>query len=74
MHSCRLMTQSKRLSCAIFEDLGFDVCRQEDRKAREAMRKELVVDERFRDYSVNDLCVTRFRVALKVEEMEGMRI
>jgi len=38
------------------------------------MRKELVVDERFRDYSVNDLCVTRFRVALKVEEMEGMRI
>ena len=55
---------------AMFEGLGFDVCRkevQEDQEARESMRNGFVVDERFRDYSVDDLCATGFRVALGVE-------
>lgn len=53
----------------LFEESGFDVCRkevQEDKKARESMRNGFVVDERFRDYSVDDLCSTQLKVALKV--------
>ena len=53
---------------ALFKDAGFDVCRfetKEDEEALEAMRNGFVVDEKFRGYNVNDLCVTGFRVALK---------
>ena len=55
----------------LFEEAGFDVCRKEavvDDEARENMRRGFVVDERFRDYSVDDLSTTRLRVALKAEE------
>ena len=53
---------------ALFEGLGFDVCRKEvreDKKARRNMEDGFMIDERFRDYNVDDLCVTGFRVALK---------
>ena len=52
----------------LFKDSGFDVCRQEgqeDKEAREALRKGFVVDERFREYSVDELCVTQLRVAMR---------
>ena len=52
----------------LFEELGFDICRkkvQEDEEAKESMRKGVVLDERFRDYSVDDLCITGLRVALR---------
>ena len=38
------------------------------------MEDGFMVDERFRDYSVDDLCVTQLRVALKAMEKEGMVI
>lgn len=53
---------------ALFEELGFDVCRkevQEDKKAQVSIRDGFVVDERFRDYSVDDLCATGLRVVAK---------
>jgi SAM-dependent methyltransferase len=53
---------------ALFKEVGFDVCHkevQEDKEARESMGSGFVVDERFRDYRVDDLCVTGLRVALK---------
>jgi len=52
----------------LFEASGFDVCRkevQEDKEARRSMEDGFVVDERFRDYNVDDLCATGLRVALK---------
>jgi len=52
----------------LFREAGFDVCRkevQEDDDAKESMRKGFVVDEKFHGYSVDELCTTRFRVALK---------
>lgn len=54
---------------ALFKDSRFDVCRKEvqkDKEARESMRNGFVVDERFRDYSVDDLCSTQLKVALRV--------
>lgn len=51
---------------ALFEESGFDVCRkevQEDKKARRSMEDGFVIDERFRNYSVDDLCATGLRVA-----------
>ena len=53
---------------ALFEETGFDVCRNEavvDDEARESTGKGFMIDGRFRDYSVDDLCVTGLRVALK---------
>ena len=53
---------------ALFKESGFDVCRKEvqkDKKARESMRSGFVVDEKFRGYSVDDLCVTQLKVALR---------
>jgi len=52
----------------LFEESGFDVCRKEvqvDKEARRSMEDGFVDDERFRDYSVDDLCATGLRVALK---------
>ena len=52
----------------LFEELDFDVCRkevQEDKEARRSMENGFMVDESFRDYSVDDLCTTGFRVALR---------
>ncbi len=52
----------------LFEELGFDVCRkevQEDKEARGSMRSGFVVDDEFRGYNPDDLCVTGFRVALR---------
>ena len=49
---------------------GFDVCSkeaQEDKKARESMENGFMVDEIFHSYSVDDLCVTGFRLALKAK-------
>ena len=66
---CNRLRASEYLG--LFEASGFDVCRkevQEDKEARESMRSGFVVDEKFRDYSVDDLCVTRLRVALKERE------
>jgi hypothetical protein len=40
----------------------------------ESMRNGFVVDERFRDYGADDLCVTWLRVAVRAEEKEGMVI
>jgi SAM-dependent methyltransferase len=63
---CNRMRASDYL--VLFEGLGFDVCRhetQEDEEALEIMRNGFMVDERFRGYSVDDLCVTGLRVALK---------
>ena len=37
-------------------------------EARESMRDGFIVDEKFREYSVDDLCVTQLRVAMKVGE------
>ena len=62
---------------ALFREAGFDVCHkkvQEDEEAKESMRKGFVVDEKFRDYSVDDLCTTGFRVALKAGEKEARPI
>ena len=53
---------------ALFEEVGFDVCRkevQEDKKARRSVEDGFMIHEKFRGYSVDDLCVTGFRVALK---------
>lgn len=53
---------------ALFEELGFDVCRkevQEDKKAQVSIRDGFVLDGRFRDYNVDDLCVTGLRVLAK---------
>jgi len=54
----------------LFEESGFDVCCkevQEDKKARRSMEDGFMIDEKFRDYSVDDLCTTGFRVALRVK-------
>ena len=59
---------------ALFKEAGFDVCRkeiQEDKVAQESMRNGFVVDEGFREYSVDDLCVTGFRVAVTAGRKEG---
>lgn len=51
---------------ALFEESGFDVCRKEvreDKKARRSMENGFIINERFRDYSVDDLCATGLRVA-----------
>ena len=62
---------------ALFKESGFDVCRKEatvDDEARENMRSGFVVDEGFRDYNVDDLCVTGLKVALKAKEKGCMAI
>jgi len=52
----------------LFKEAGFDVCCKEttvDDEARKNMENGFMVDEGFRDYNVDDLCVTGLRVALK---------
>jgi len=52
----------------LFREVGFDVCRKEfvvDDEAWESIGNGFMVDEMFRDYSVDDLCAIGFRVALK---------
>jgi len=36
------------------------------------MEDGFMIDERFRDYSVDDLCATGLRVVLKAKGKEGM--
>ena len=53
---------------ALFKEAGFDVCRKEatvDDEARKNMEVGFIVDEKFQDYNVDDLCITGLRVALK---------
>ena len=53
---------------ALFKEAGFDVCRKEatvDDEARKSMKNGFMVDEGFRDYNIDDLCITGLRVALK---------
>ena len=38
---------------------------EEDDEAKQSLMDGFVVNEKFRDYSVDDLCVRQFRVALK---------
>ena len=45
-----------------------------DDEARENMENGFMVDERFRDYSVDDLCVTGLKVALKAGRKKGIEI
>lgn len=59
---------------ALFGEAGFDVCRhetQEDNEAVQSLKDGFLVDETFRHYSINNLCTTQLRVALKVREWEG---
>jgi len=52
----------------LFEGSGFDVCRKEvvvDNEARKSMENGFMVDEKFRGYSVDELCITGLRVGLK---------
>lgn len=52
----------------LFDEVGFDVCRkkvQEDKEARRSMEDGFMIDEKFRGYSVDDLCATGLRVTLK---------
>ena len=60
---------------ALFRKAGFDVCRCEnlvDDEARESMADGFVVNEEFQKYSVDDLCVTKLMVALRLGEKEGI--
>ncbi len=55
---------------ALFKKAGLDICRleiQEDYDALEIMKNGFVVDEKFRDYSVDDLCGQLLKTALKAE-------
>lgn len=64
---CNRMRASDYL--ALFREAEFELCRkevQDDKEARKSMM--VMVDEGFRSYKVDDLCVTGFRIALKVEE------
>ena len=59
---------------ALFKEAGFDVCRKEatvDDEARKNMENGFMVDEKFRGYSVDELCVAGFRVALKAGRKRG---
>jgi ubiquinone/menaquinone biosynthesis C-methylase UbiE len=61
---------------ALFREIGFDICRkefQEDKEARERIEDGFIVDEKFCEYSVDDLCVTGLKVAMK-ENGEATRI
>ncbi len=63
---CNRMRASDYLT--LFKEAGFDMCRCEnlvDDEARVSIRDGFMVDERFRNYSIDDLCVTRLKVALK---------
>ncbi len=53
---------------ALFKEEGFDICRKEvvvDREAHKSIENGFMLNEKFRNYSVDDLCVTGLRVALK---------
>jgi len=54
---------------ALFKRVGFDVYRvetQEDEGTIQYLKDRFVVNGKFRDKSVSDLCVTQLKVALKV--------
>jgi SAM-dependent methyltransferase len=70
---CNRMRASDYL--ALFRKAGFDVCRCEnlvDDEARESMADGFSVNEEFQKYSVDDLCVTQLKVALRAGEKEGI--
>ena len=59
---------------ALFEEVDFNVWRkevQEDKDAWESMRDGFRVDEKFGSYSMDDLCVTPFRIAAKIGRKNG---
>jgi len=52
---------------ALFKEVGFDICRKEaviNDEARENLGNGFMVDEMFRGYGIDDLCITQLRVAL----------
>ena len=52
----------------LFIEAGFDALHQEaqeDEEEWESMRDGFIVDEKFHECNVNDLCVAELRVALK---------
>jgi len=56
---------------ALFREAGFDVCRcdtEEDDEARQSLVGRFTVNEKFREYTVDDLSTTQLRVALKVRK------
>jgi len=62
---------------ALFKEAGVDICRhetQEDEDTRVSIRNGFMVDERYCSYSIDDLCVTGLRAALRAGEKEGMAI
>ena len=64
---CNRLRASDYLS--LFKRVGFDVCRvetQEDEEAGQNLKDGFVVDGKFRDKSISDLCTTQLRVVLKV--------
>ena len=59
---------------ALFEESGFYVCRYEnpvDDEAQVSIKDGFIVNERFRGYSIDDLCVTQIRVAAKIGRKNG---
>lgn len=64
---CNRLRVSDYLS--LFKRVGFDVCRietQEDEEAVQDLKDGFVVNGKFRDKNIGDLCTTQLRVALKV--------
>lgn len=52
---------------ALFEGVGFDICQcvsEMDDGARESLNNGFIVNEKFRDLSIEDVCVTQLRIAL----------
>ena len=52
----------------LFKEEGFDIFRKEvvvDRDARKVIQNGFILDGRFRNYNVDDLCATGLRIALK---------
>ena len=61
----------------LFEEMDFDICRKEvqkDKETRESMENGFMVDEKFHDYNVDELCVTGLKVAFKVGKKEARMI
>ena len=62
---------------ALFKELGFDVCRcdtKEDDEVRQSLVDGFTANDKFREYSVDDLCVTQIKVALNAVAKEDWRI
>jgi len=62
---------------ALFKRVGFDVYRvetQEDEESIQNLKDGFVVNGKFRDKSVSDLCATQLKVALNTVAKEDLRI